>query len=278
MPTPMEGYYDRADPHSATGTMSGFMYETAKWATWRNPFFLGRVGRSGWDTAAVQGDGTFAKMHRGLYRGMNLLMAPDARRQHEIVIGEARRAAMAGFKPLDPEDFAPRYSVYTRGYAAAEATQAGSNIAARAAAQDVSKRKENFFMRVLGEPGKNRPELAAQAFADRHRGDMWSVLMGDKKVAGISRHGAGAFIAGRALARLNAAMWVYDIGKLGMSGAGMVAKIGAQQRFVPSLTYGPGVQDNHMAATLRQSAMMDMYQSEYGNRRVMGNEARLLHT
>lgn len=121
--------------------------------------------------------------------------------------------------------------------------------------------------RILGERSMNATEKAAAQFTR------------NRIKTGVAGKGAAAtFGIGKMMRGANAAMWFYEAASLGMGGVKAIAAVGSQARYTPHATIGSGVQDNHMAATMRQSSLQDMYSSEYGNRRHMGNEAKFLHS
>jgi len=261
MALPHEGYADRVDPHSTTGTVMGFAYETAKWATWRNPWFISRIGTSGWDS---EGRGVMSWLERktGL---VNAILSPESKHGYKMATKASKLDAAfqaRAMGPGSPQKTRMRYG------------------AARTKIQDTL--------------GFDSVKDMDHALRTRRRVSGPGVLLGDRGKTPLEQHvergvrgkikagtaGKGAKVAfgvGRLLRGANVAMWGYEIGKAGLSGFHAVAGVGAHARTQPYATVGSGVEDSYMSATLRQSSLMDMYSSEYGNRRHMGNEARFLH-
>jgi hypothetical protein len=121
--------------------------------------------------------------------------------------------------------------------------------------------------KMSGDRAWNPPEKAARDYNLRN--------IREGKATGWQRTMYGV---GRLMRAANFAAWIYGTAKLGGGAFQAVAQVGSMARLQPHSGLGSGIEDNYMAATMRQAALSDMYHSEYANRRHMGNEARFLHT
>ena len=291
MPLPHESYQQQVNPHSASSTVMGMGYETAKYATWRNPWFLERIGTSGWDP---KGKGSMSWLDRKTGGMVNRMLAPDAGQfygQLDKSAGRTIKAAYGETRRNMPS------SVSTKGMDYVQSHSAGINYStAKQVAVDKGVVKgTRVHNKIAGRMGLSPNDLAHLQTTDRQavrgiaRGVFGRSLNATELKAGeytagrlasgtAGKYAAGVHGVGKMLRGANVALWFYEAGKVAMGGFKAVAAVGAQSRFTPHATTGSGIQDSYMASTLRQSSLMDMYSSEYGNRRHMGNEAKFLHS
>jgi hypothetical protein len=278
------GYQERVDRTSPLGTAAGFAFETAKWSTWRNPFFTARIGRAGWDP---EGGGVMGWLDKKSGGMVNKLLGSDEAVDLYAVQSRASKAGHNAFK-LAYAEWSPGNSPILNDMAKKYAAEAGVAMkhveyAGTAASMDIStdalkaavssKRAAKGSVLLAGERFHNPLEKLAKSAVDRR--------MASATAEGAGRFasfGAAKYTVGKALTGMNWALMAYDLGKGAMAGFNFVAEAGTQSRMRPYMTMGSGVQDTYMAQTLRQTALASMYSSEMGPRRMMGNEASFLHS
>lgn len=289
MALPHENYAAQVDPHSTTSTILGMGYETARYATWRNPWFLSRIGTSGWDP---KGKGLMSWANRKSGGLVNRVLAPDAGQFYRMFDKGLRRKLRA----------ADRAGGFHSGRFIKGAMARGAGMS-----EELLETALSEGMKVAVTEGQRRHAVTAKRMglspdqltnlysvdrgvatgAGRITGDRSKQLV--EKAAGrysaarvasgeAGKYATTMFGVGKLLRGANVAMWGYEVLNLAMGGVKAVAAVGTQARYAQHATFGSGIQDSYMASTMRQASLMDMYSSEFGHRRHIGNEARFLHS
>ena len=235
--------------------IAGMAWDMFSWATWRNPFFTERIGTTGFDP----------RTHKILSK-LNRFIAPDA---HKIYSTQ-RFKTLSKIGPGSPAN----------PFKARSARVIGNRLGIEAAdVMDTTMNKGGILRRMsasaVGDSAFTSTEAALKSRAVSKYGGrkaFQTLLTGTG-----SRVGAAAYIAGRVATAAGGALILYDMAKLGMAGFEAAANYGHTVRMQPTTTWGSGIMDTPRAATIRQEALAQMHGSEFGPRRLIGQEASFLH-
>lgn len=265
------------------GTVGSIAVDWLKWSTWRNPFFLKRVGTTGWDPKISKVGGW-----------LNKVLAPDAAQfyEHGNKLQAANRSMFStsrgnntiymdpSGKPVSEHDIL-KHRKNKRIASAAKLYGVDESEYYNA----LKKRKlkpRGFISRLLRLTGERQlspmEKLAGKATKNRVKnlGGLSGMLWGDSATA-ATRYSATTRIVGRSLYASQAPLLMFDVGKLAFSGFKSIAEIGAQAAQRPTHMRGAGIPRVAGAATMRRRAIMEIHGSEMGPRRLIGNEAKFLH-
>lgn len=250
-------------------------WDMFSWATWRNPFFTERIGTSGFDP----------RTHSILSK-LNRFIAPDAHRAYKKILGAETKATKAAFKLLSNKKAVNRglsasYLRFARGKAYDKSMAATAKTLGISPSEMMSTAmdKGGILRRMAASSVGDSPFTSAEAALKSRavskyggRKAFQTLLSGSG-----SRVGASLYIAGRVATAAGGALLAYDFAKLGMAGFEAAANYGQNVRLQPTTTWGSGIMDTPRAATMRQEALAQMHGSEFGPRRLIGNEAQFLH-
>lgn len=299
------------------GTVGSVAYDFLKWSTWRNPWFTSRIGATGWDPAFAKTRPGRAfrtglnrilapeahKMYSHLgnlqdaNRATRATVMKGFRAEQDMFIRRVTQAAQAQGKIVnwkkvggwadrrlsELEEVAQgKIAPRMRGTAGMYGT---SESALTDALKNRTRKPKGLISRIIGVTGERPPstieEMVGKTVGKRiaARGGIWGTLTASAgSITKGARVNAALRVAGRAMTFASAPLLAFDAAQLAFSGFAAISEFGAAQAQRPRHMTGAGVIEHPGAANLRRKMIMEMHSSQFGPRRLIGNEARFLHT